>query len=117
LEESKLLFKAHRYDGAAYLCGYAVELALKARICATLKWSGFPESSNEFHSYQSFKTHNLDVLLHLSGREQQIKSKSLIAWSAIAAWEPETRYTRIGTASEAGIRSMISSVEVLLKSL
>ncbi len=38
LKESKTLFNAKQYDTATYLCGYAVELALKARICRTLKY-------------------------------------------------------------------------------
>jgi hypothetical protein len=66
LEDAEVLFKATRYDGSIYLCGYAVELALKARICKTLGWSGFPSTRSEFSNYQSFKTHNLDVLLRLS---------------------------------------------------
>jgi HEPN domain-containing protein len=48
LEDARQLFVAGRFDGAAYLCGYAVELALKARICDTLAWSEFPETAKEF---------------------------------------------------------------------
>lgn len=66
LQDSEVLFKAGRYDGAAYLAGYAVEIALKTRICKTLKWLGFPETAKEFENYASLKTHKLDVLLHLS---------------------------------------------------
>ena len=33
LREAKALFKSRHYDGAAYLCGYAIELALKVRVC------------------------------------------------------------------------------------
>jgi hypothetical protein len=36
--------KAERFDGAFYLSGYAVELALKARICRTLKWRATPST-------------------------------------------------------------------------
>lgn len=38
LADSRALYAAGRYDAALYLCGYAVELALKARICRTLRW-------------------------------------------------------------------------------
>ena len=38
LDDAQSLFNAERYDGVVYLCGYAVELALKARICETLNW-------------------------------------------------------------------------------
>jgi HEPN domain-containing protein len=33
LQDADILLTSERYDGAIYLCGYAVELALKARIC------------------------------------------------------------------------------------
>jgi len=69
LIDAEALASCHRYEGAVYLCGYAVELGLKNRICKTLKWEGFPGSTKEFQGYQSFKTHNLDILLHLSGGE------------------------------------------------
>ncbi|MCB0065385.1 MAG: HEPN domain-containing protein [Caldilineaceae bacterium] len=67
LEDAEVLLAANRYDGAMYLCGYAVELALKARICRTLKWAGYPSTRKEFEGYQSLRTHDLKVLLHLSG--------------------------------------------------
>ena len=60
--------------GSAYLCGDVVELALKARICTTLSRPGFPEKRSEFDIFQSFKTHDLDVLLR-QGCEQYIKGE------------------------------------------
>jgi HEPN domain-containing protein len=84
LKDADILMASRRYDGAIYLCGYAVEIALKARICQTLKWQGYPSSKREFHDYQSFRTHDLDVLLHLAGREQTIKTNFLAEWSAVA---------------------------------
>jgi hypothetical protein len=69
LQDAHILFANARYDGAGYVCGYAVELILKAGICDTLNWPGYPASRNEFTNLLSFKTHNLDVLLSLSGRE------------------------------------------------
>lgn len=41
LKDAEILIKAQRYDGAYYLCGYVIELALKKRICKTLNWDGF----------------------------------------------------------------------------
>src|SRR5438093_6274932 len=74
LKDAQTLLKAKRYDGVAYLCGYAVELAIKARICRTLKWQGFPETRKEFEQFASFRTHNLDTLLSLTGQEDKIKT-------------------------------------------
>ena len=42
LKDADALLAADRYDGAIYLGGYVVELALKSRICVVLNWKGFP---------------------------------------------------------------------------
>lgn len=117
LEDAETLFTAGRYDGAIYMCGYAVELALKARICKTLRWSGYPSARTEFNDYRSFKTHDLDVLLHLSGIEDKIKTKLLAEWSAVAQWNPDARYQPIGNVSVTDARLMLSAAAILLKKL
>lgn len=109
-----MLFNNGRFDGAGYICGYAVELALKARICDTLNWSGFPETRKEFENLQSFKTHNLDVLLSLSGREQMIKQTYLADWSIVGVWNPEARYHTIGQVSAVDAQSFLASTATLL---
>jgi len=114
LEDSEALYQAKRYDGAAYLCGYVVELALKAKICDTLGWKGFPETKREFENYRSFRTHSLDVLLSLTGVEQEVKTKFLVEWSIVAKWDPEVRYKPIGTAKPEDADSMIQSTKALL---
>src|SRR6266699_6922413 len=83
LRDAKVLLTAKRYDGAVYLCGYAVELALKARICKTLRWAGFPELQHEFKGLGSVKTHDLEVLLKFSGIEPRIKKQYLAPWSVV----------------------------------
>ena len=117
LKDAEVLQKARRYDGAVYLCGYAVEIALKARICQTLKWVGYPSTRSEFQDYGSFRTHNLDVLLNLSGREAKIKPKYFAEWSTVAGWDPNTRYQVIGTASASDVTDMLSSARALLGAL
>jgi len=117
LEDARILLLNGRFDSAKYLCGYAVELALKARICMTLNWNGFPEERREFENLTSFKTHKLDVLLVLSGQEQRIKSEHLQAWSAVANWDPELRYRRVGVAEPIEVTFMLIGAEVLLKVL
>ncbi len=74
LRDAEALNAAGRFDGCLYLCGYCVEITLKARICQTLKWAAFPEKPGEFQAYKSFQTHDLDVLLHLSGVEDAIRT-------------------------------------------
>src|SRR6266481_9928944 len=117
LRDAEVLLSARRYDGSVYLCGYSVEIGLKARICRILKWEGFPSTNKEFEGYHNFRTHKLDVLLHLSGAEKKIKAKYFVEWSAVAKWEPDTRYKQIGTATPSEATDMISSAKVLLKVL
>ena len=117
LLDGEVLFEAGRFDGAVYLCGYAVEVALKARMCKTLSWPGYPSTGAEFHNFQSFKTHSLDILLSLSGIEAEIKNKYLAQWSAVVAWDPEVRYKPIGSASPEDARITTESAKMLLGTL
>jgi HEPN domain-containing protein len=117
LRDAEVLLDARRYDGAVYLCGYTVEVALKARICKTLSWPGYPSTRAEFQNFQSFKTHSLDILLSLSGIEAEIKNSHLAQWSAVVAWDPEARYKPIGSASPGDARLMIESAKILLGTL
>ncbi len=117
LDDAKALLAARRYDGAVYLCGYAVEVALKARICRTLNWPKFPSTSGEFQAYRSFQTHELDVLLRLSGQEDRIKQQHFPSWNAVAVWKAESRYNIIGTIQKPNADSMIGAAEQLLREL
>lgn len=85
LRDAEALYRARRYDGAVYLCCYAVEIALKARICKTLGWDGYPSTGGEFRQYQSFRTHNLRVLLRLSSIEARTKATAMVAWSEVVS--------------------------------
>jgi HEPN domain-containing protein len=117
LRDSEVPFDAERYDGAIYLCGYAIELALKARICRILNWPGFPSTRAEFASYQSFRTHSLNVLLTLTDWEQRIKSRLPTEWSVVADWDPELRYATVGTATGQDAQEMIESTRILVRFL
>lgn len=122
---------AKRYEGAMYICGYAVEIALKARICKTLRWAEFPSGTKEFNQnqkYQFLKSHALGLLLSYSGQEERVKTKFSAEWSAVAAWSPESRYTpatritrktppRVVASLEMKTRLMIDSAKILLKKL
>lgn len=110
LEDAKALYQAGRYEGAVYICGYAVELGLKKKICITLGWSEYAEK------YTSFKTHALEVLLHFSGVESYINQNLLSEWSVVMSWNSELRYSsKKQTQQEAKL--MIDSTETILKNL
>jgi HEPN domain-containing protein len=114
LEDAKALLAAGRFDGATYLCGYAVEVSLKARICRVLNWPEFPSTGGEFQAYRSFQTHELDVLLRLSGQETRIKQNHFGLWNAVAVWKAESRYNVVGTAQQPDATAMIQAAEELL---
>jgi HEPN domain-containing protein len=113
LKDAQLLYNGRRYDSAFYLCGYAVEAALKYRICRTHEWSEY------YHKdpYRSFATHDLQVLLRLSGAELKVKSRLHAEWSEVANWTVERRYDPAGTATEAAARQIIAAARILLKVL
>ncbi|HEX8691800.1 MAG TPA: HEPN domain-containing protein [Longimicrobium sp.] len=117
LRDAKALFRAGRYDAAAYICGYAVEAALKARICRTLRWTGFPDTNKEFEHYHSLKTHRLDVLLELSGQSPRITGRYGLHWDAVVKWDPVQRYRPIGSTSRAFAEKMLRSTQVLVRVL
>ena len=110
LLDAEALFAAGRYDGARYVCGYAVELKLKARICRTHGWTEYPPA---LALAQALKTHKLDILLLLSAQQATIFSVHKDDWSVVAPWDPEQRYTiHPVTAQEA--QAMIESTRVLM---
>jgi HEPN domain-containing protein len=113
IEDARILYEASRYEGSVYLCGYAIELGLKARICRTLQWDEYPTTGK----YKMFKTHDLDVLLHLSGCEDKIKLKHMADWSIVAQWNPEARYNPIGNVKDSDAKDMLESTKELLKVL
>lgn len=113
IKDAEVLYQASRYDGSVYLCGYAVELGLKGRICRTLQWDDYPTSKN----YSTFKTHDLDILLHLSGLEDKVKLKFMAEWSIVAQWNPEARYNPIGIVKESDAKDMLDSTKELLRQL
>jgi HEPN domain-containing protein len=117
LRDAEALLKARRFDGAVYLCGYAVEIALKARICKTLDWAEFPQTNKEFEGLLSLRTHDLDVLLRLSGVERKIKGTHLAQWSLVQDWRPEKRYSSIGTAKKRDANEMVQSARALVRAL
>ena len=113
LDDAKALLASGRFDGATYLCGYAVELALKARICRTLNWQDFPGTSGEFQAYRSFQTHDLDVLLRLSGQAARVRLEHFQIWIAVATWTAEWRYNPVGTTKSVTAEAMIAATETL----
>ena len=117
LADAEALLNAGRLDGAAYVCGYVVELTLKARICKTLKWPGYPETRSEFEKLLSFKTHDLEILLRLSGRDRYTRVKLFAEWTAFSGWTPEDRYNAVGSVSRGDVELMVGAAHTLFRKL
>jgi hypothetical protein len=100
LREAEALFAAELYDGCVYLCGYVVEVALKARICATLGVDDYPEKGSRLKD--AFKTHDFDDLKLLAGMDKEFSANNdnpvpFANWSVATKWEPEWRYKPQGS--------------------
>lgn len=113
LADAKALYEASRFEGAFYLCGYAVEMGLKYKACITLDWD---EYYSEGREYQSFKTHKFDELLRFSGLEKQKSSLFLAEWLIITKWDSEIRYSSKKQTPE-DVKLMIEATESLLGKL
>jgi HEPN domain-containing protein len=111
LEEAEALFAAGLYDGCAYLCGYVVELALKARICATLGVDEYPEKGTRLR--EAFRTHDFDDLKLLAGMEHEFSAARpalLSNWSIASKWKPERRYDRPGSYDRVQAEQILNAV-------
>ena len=117
LRDAQVLLKGKRFDGAFYISGYAVELALKARICRTLKWPDFPQSGPEFDDFRSLRTHSLEVLLKFSGVEERVTAEHAPEWTVVVCWDPEKRYHAIGALRPVEAEQMVKCVERRLEVL
>lgn len=121
LHEAKSLMRDGLYDGAVYLAGYSLELALKARICRLLD-SDYPLEG----PFISFKTHSYNTLLRLAGLEKALKAQRLRDpdfdkyWYFLVGsngpdgtegWSESWRYRNLGTANEANVLSFIRALE------
>ncbi len=111
------MFAAKEYDGATYLCGYAVELILKARICKNLNWKGYPASNKEFERFQSFRVHDLETLLNLTGIQERIRTNYIKHWSNVRGWSPADRYRPPGWVSPVKAREILASASFFVSKL
>lgn len=108
LKEAETLFAAGLYDGCAYLCGYVVEIALKARICTVLGLTEYPDEMRG-----TFWTHDFDRLRLLAGLKNEIALTSgplFDNWSLVTKWKEERRYEPAGTYDRNEAEKFLSAV-------
>lgn len=95
--EAKVLLDAKCPSGAMYLCGYAIELGLKAVIAGKFEADSIPDKRlvNAVH------THKFGDLIGLAGLGPSLKDAKSDAefeanWIIVMGWSEERRYEIIG---------------------
>jgi hypothetical protein len=117
LDDAITLYKQERYKGAIYLCGYAVELALKYKICQKLGWNKYLPA--KFDNDKTFYTHKLEDLKYLSGMQDIINAQNQRLWSdwgTITSWNEQLRYD-IAPQSKSDARVLLRASIRLYKEL
>lgn len=109
IKDAQCLLTGGRNSSAIYLMGYAIEIALKQRICLSLGFDGFPESASELNEYikainnvrvplpaniRQIKNHDLQLLLQFSGLETKILTEYPLKWFTLIEWNPASRYRK-----------------------
>lgn len=85
---------AGHFAGSYYLCGYAIECALKACIAVQFRANEFPNKKIVNDSY----VHDLDKLFKLSGLDIQFQtarnadSALEVNWAVVKDWSEQKRY-------------------------
>jgi hypothetical protein len=134
LKDADVLLANKRYSSAVYLSGYALEIALKLKICKLFTFiNGFPENKAEFTYYQNsvksqpllagaitqireIKHHELGKLLFYSGAEYNIKLTLLREWNLVVNWTPEMRY-RITKILKKDATENIVAIKLIIQSI
>lgn len=99
VEEAASLIASGHGQGAYYLCGYAVECALKACIAKKTKAYQFPPKMDEIRNIYS---HRLNELLRVSGLDDELETETKtnkaleVNWNAVRDWTEESRYRTSG---------------------
>jgi hypothetical protein len=134
LKDADVLAPNRRYATAVYIVGYALELALKLKICRIFKFvHGFPEDKAEFIAYQNsagsgtllsgaitqvrdIRNHDLNKLLFYSGTEYPVKLYLLNEWGLVSGWDPEIRY-KVQKVLKRDAVSNIAAVKKLIQTI
>lgn len=101
--EAQVLLNAGHFAGAYYLLGYAVECALKARLCKKVKHHDFPDRDLALKSF----THDLQALINTAELKTELDAEIKanpqfrLNWGVVAEWSESSRYATSITEVEA----------------
>ena len=111
LVEAKVLLDLEKWDGAYYLAGYAVELALKACIIKTLMATdAFPDREFSKNCY----THVIETLVKLAKLDEALKLATDTGrdlrdhWGIVRDWSEQKRYHRIDKTEAEALHAAIA---------
>ncbi len=96
--EAAVLLQASHFPGAYYIGGYAIELALKARIAGLFQSGTIPDKRFVERIY----THDLKQLVSLTeleiDRQTRISTDPIFAqhWEYVTGWSETARYALTG---------------------
>ena len=116
LKEAKELSNQGLYDGACYLAGYAIELALKATICKLLGTDFPPAASSRTDINKAYQTHNLLDLISLAGLKtdfirRQANPAFNTHWGRISNWSEAWRYLPKDTKNRQDAVDFVNALE------
>jgi len=114
LAEAKALLDLGKWDGAYYLAGYAVELALKACIIKMLmETDAFPDREFSRNCY----THAIKTLVRVARLDDRLKAAGsgdpylLANWAIVLGWSEEKRYHRVDEVEARALYDAIANEE------
>lgn len=133
MKDSMALFEKRRYHTSFYIAGYAIEMALKYKICKMYFFTkGFPETPVELQQYykqiktkgvraiiskiHEIKHHDFAKLLLYSGEEYNIKKNHFNEWLIALQWSPEMRYKHL-IIKKTIAHNNLKAITILLKSI
>jgi len=119
LKAAKILLRESDFDGAVYIVGYVLELALKAAICKRLNLSNYPDKGSPTVKNEVadiFRTHDFGILSTFAGLSNDLSlatasSRLLQNWSDLTSWKPGSRYEPLGTYTRNDAERLIEALE------
>ena len=135
IKAAEYLLDGGFYSDAYYLAGYGFELLLKAKICKTLLIPDFfdfensknrrltvnntrKQKENSGNLYKSFKVHDYEQLLILSGLYTEFSNNIIndldfgADWYVISLWDESLRYSTNN--SKIDVESFIYSIKNMM---